>query len=174
MGEDLKKTDLDLFSAVKRRFDLPDADIRTYSPLTLAYIGDGIYEVIIRSAVSGSGGLNAAQMNKRAGALVRAQAQSEMMKHIRPLLSREEDDYYRRGRNAHPHTRARHATRADYMRATGFETLMGYLYLTGRTERMLELIKTGMDAVQSAPQARDLPEKSENRRKAKRADGIQE
>ena len=127
-------------------FGLPDTDLRTYSPLTLAYIGDAVYEVVIRSILVLRGNCPVSQLHKRASSLVKASAQSGMMAVLEPLLSEEEYSVYKRGRNAHSPTMARHATMGDYRRATGFEALIGYLYLKEDTGRMLELIRKGLDA----------------------------
>lgn len=119
-------------------------DIRTYSPLVLAYIGDGIYELIIRSLLVGHGNTHAARLHKQASSLVNAGAQSAMMERIKEQLTEEELHIFRRGRNANSPTMAKHASVSEYRRATGFEALMGYLYLKGRTERLLELVRLGL------------------------------
>lgn len=138
---------LDLFDLLTQQFQLEDVDIRTYSSLALAYIGDGIYELVIRTILIKQGNCPVNSLHKRASALVRAGAQSEMMRALEPLLTQEELKVYRRGRNAHPATMARHATVTEYRRATGFEALMGWLYLMGRWERMIELMKIGVEHV---------------------------
>ena len=133
-------------SRIKEFFELPGADIRSYSPLTLAYIGDGIYELVIRTILVEQGNCQPQNLHKRASALVKAQTQSAMMETLTPLLTDEELAVYRRGRNAKSYTMAKNATMGDYRRATGFEALMGYLYLTQQEPRMLELIKEGLKA----------------------------
>ena len=133
-------------SRIKGLFELPGADIRSYSPLTLAYIGDGVYELVIRTILVEKGNCQPQKLHKRASALVKAQAQSEMMETLTPLLTQEELSVYRRGRNAKSYTMAKNATMGDYRRATGFEALMGYLYLTEQEMRMLEPIKEGLKA----------------------------
>ena len=120
-------------------------DIRTYSPLTLAYIGDGIYDLVIRSVVVGKGNTRAGELHKRTSQIVKAHTQAEMMEHLLPLLSEEEADVYRRGRNAKSYTMAKNATMADYRKATGFEALMGYLYLKDEFPRIVELVKHGIE-----------------------------
>ena len=131
-------------SKLNELFHLEEQDIRSYSPLTLAYIGDGVYELIIRTILVKKGNCPVNQLHRKASSLVKAGTQSSMMEVIEPMLTEEEHSVYRRGRNAHSPTMAKHATMADYRRATGFEALMGYLYLTEQWERMLELIKLGM------------------------------
>ena len=113
---------------LKELFHLEDQDIRSYSPLTLAYIGDGVYELIIRTILVKKGNCPVNRLHKKASSLVKAAAQSGIMEVIEEKLTPEELSVYRRGRNAHSPTMAKHATMADYRRATGFEALMGYLY----------------------------------------------
>lgn len=127
------------------QFQLDDPDIRTYSPLTLAYIGDGIYELYIRTILIKQGNCQANKLHKRASRLVKAPAQSAMVAVLESLFTPEEEAVYKRGRNAKSYTMAKNATMSDYRRATGFEALMGYLYLTEQWDRMLELIKTGIE-----------------------------
>lgn len=131
-------------SYIKELFQLEDTDIRTYSPLTLAYIGDAIYELVIRTILVEKGNAQVNKLNQRANRLVKASAQSEMIEKLKPHLTEEEMAVFKRGRNAKSYTMAKNATMSDYRRATGFEALMGYLYLTEQWERMLELIKLGM------------------------------
>lgn len=130
---------------LKEIFALPDVDIKTYSPLTLAYIGDGIYELIIRTVLVGQGNRQAEALHKKASRYVKASAQAEMILALRDELTEEETQVFKRGRNARTSTMARHATVHDYRHATGFEALMGYLYLTGQTARMIDLVKLGID-----------------------------
>ena len=130
---------------LKEMFQLEDRDLRTYSPLTLAYIGDGIYDLVIRTILVKKGNCPVNQLHRRASSLVKASAQSAMMEILEPVLTEEEHSVYRRGRNAHSATMAKNATMADYRRATGFEALMGYLYLKEDYQRMLELIRLRLE-----------------------------
>lgn len=132
-------------SYIKEQFQIPDVDLRTYSPLTLAYIGDGIYDLVIRSLVVAKGNTRAGELHKRTSQIVKAHTQAEMMEVLLPLLSEEEEDIYRRGRNAKSPTMAKNATMSDYRKATGFEALMGWLYLKDDFERLVELIKKGVE-----------------------------
>ncbi len=135
-------------SYIRKIFEIPDVDIRTYSPLTLAFIGDGIYDLVIRSIIVGRGNTRASQLHQHTSHLVKAHTQSEMLHTILPVLSEEELGVYKRGRNAKSPTMAKNATMGDYRRATGFEALMGYLYLTDQMDRLLELVKIGLDGLQ--------------------------
>ena len=129
---------------LKELFYLEDQDLRSYSPLTLAYIGDGVYELVIRTILVKKGNCPVNRLHKKASSLVKAGAQSAIMDVIEEKLTPEELSVYRRGRNAHSPTMAKHATMADYRRATGFEALMGYLYLKEDYTRMLTLIRMGI------------------------------
>ena len=126
---------------IRKQFQIEEKDIRSYSPLALAYIGDGIYELIIRTIVVSKGNRQVKKLHREASCLVKAQAQSAMMEVLRPLLTEDEADIYRRGRNAKSYSVSKHASVNDYRRATGFEALMGYLYLTGDMDRLMELVK---------------------------------
>lgn len=123
-------------------------DITSYSPLVLAYIGDGVYELVIRTMVVEQGNTQVNKMHKKTTSLVKAETQARMMRELTELLSAEELAVYKRGRNAKAVTMAKHATMADYRTATGFEALMGYLYLTKQNDRMMELIRTGIDKIE--------------------------
>lgn len=125
-------------------FQLENRDIRTYSPLTLAYIGDAIYDLVIRTILVKKGNCPVNHLHRQASSLVKAGAQSRIMEIIEPVLTEEEHKVYKRGRNAHSPTMAKHASMSDYRRATGFEALMGYLYLKEEYERMLTLIRMGI------------------------------
>ena len=129
---------------LKELFYLKDQDIRSYSPLTLAYIGDGVYELVIRTILVKKGNCPVNRLHKKASSLVKAAAQSGIMEVIEEKLTPEELSVYRRGRNAHSPTMAKHATMADYRRATGFEALIGYLYLKEEYTRMIALIRMGI------------------------------
>lgn len=129
---------------IVKSFELKEQDVRTYSPLTLAYIGDGVYDLVIRTLVVRQANRPANELHRLTTRYVKAGAQAEMIVALKDELTAEEADIFKRGRNAKPHTTAKNATRADYHKATGFEALMGYLYLTGQEERMLELIRHGV------------------------------
>ncbi len=138
---------------LKEQFHLGQQDIRTYSPLTLAYIGDGVYELVIRTYLVEQGNCPVNQLHRRASRLVKASAQSAMIEALEPHLTQEELQVYKRGRNAHSVTMAKNASMVDYRRATGFEAVMGYLYLKEDWKRMIDLVKIGLESqnVQFAP-----------------------
>lgn len=134
----------DFIGVIRQVLDVKQVDVMSYSPLTLAYIGDDAYDLVIRTYLLGKGNMPVNKLNRMADGLVRAKAQSDMMDVIEPMLDEEEHAVYKRGRNAKSYTKAKNATVADYRRATGFEALMGYLYLQGRYVRMVELIRAGI------------------------------
>jgi len=132
-------------SYIKEQFGIKEVDIKTYSPLTLAYIGDGIFDLVIRSVIVGKGNTKASQLHYQTSHIVKAQSQAMMIEALEEELTEEEADVYRRGRNAKSPTMAKNATMADYRKATGFEALMGYLYLTDKFPRIIELTKLGLE-----------------------------
>lgn len=134
-------------SYIREQFDIKEVDVRTYSPLTLAYIGDGIFDLVIRSLVVGRGNTKANELHRKTSHIVKAHTQAEMIEKLLPKLTAEENDIYRRGRNAKSPTMAKNATMSDYRKATGFEALMGFLYLTDQFDRILFLVKEGLLAI---------------------------
>ena len=139
MGESLT-----ILEAIKRDFDCKDVDIRTYSPLTLAYIGDAIYDLAIRTIVVERGNRSANHLHKKTVTYVNARVQAKMMDVLEEELTEEEQAVYHRGRNAKSYTSAKNASIIEYRKATGLEALCGYLYLQGEQERMLILIRTAL------------------------------
>lgn len=126
-------------------FGLQQQDIRTYSPLTLAYIGDAIFELVVRTVLVDRRNTQPEKLHKAATKVVKAETQALMIEELKEELTEEELSVYKRGRNAKSATKAKNATISEYRRATGFEALMGYLYLKGDLERMIELIHRGVE-----------------------------
>ena len=126
-------------------FSLQKQDARMYSPLTLAYIGDGIYDIVIRTIVLSKGNAPVNKLHKESSSYVKAQAQMQMYYAVEDMLTEEEIGIFKRGRNAKSYTSAKNATITEYRNATGFEALMGYLYLSDRMNRVVELVKIGME-----------------------------
>lgn len=135
---------ISLLDLIKQSFELKEVDIRAYSPLTLAYIGDCVYDLVIRTVVVERGNEPANKLHKKTVAYVKAQTQASMIEALLPYLTEEEKAVYKRGRNAKSYTSAKNASIGDYRKATGMEALVGYLYLTGQEARIMELIKTGL------------------------------
>ena len=137
--------DLEIDSYIKKEFGIKEVDVRSYSPLTLAYIGDGVYDLVIRSVVVGKGNTKASQLHKRTSQIVKAHTQALMIEALEDILTEEESNVYRRGRNAKSATMAKNASMSDYRKATGFEALMGYLYLQDNFGRIVELTKIAIE-----------------------------
>ena len=129
-------------------FEGKEVDIKTYSPLTFAYIGDDVFDLVIRTIVVNMGNTSPNKLHNMVIRYVSAKAQAKMYDAINPLLNDEEQDVLRRGRNSKPHTKAKNASSADYMKATALETLIGYLYLKNDMNRIFELIKTGINKIE--------------------------
>ena len=126
-------------------FGLEEQDLRTYSPLTLAYMGDAIFELVVRTVLVERKNTQAEKLHKAATKIVKAETQALLIEAVKDDLTEEELAVYKRGRNAKAVTRAKNATMSEYRRATGFEALMGYLYLKGDMERMIKLIRLGVE-----------------------------
>ena len=144
MGEDISCSFLE---EIQQVFDCRTADVRAYSPLTLAYIGDAVYELIVRTIVVERANRAANELHKSTVKYVNARVQANMIESLLEELTEEELAVYKRGRNAKSHTAAKNASIQDYRKATGFEALMGYLYLSGKTARILELIQEGIKRI---------------------------
>lgn len=143
-----KSIDWQFDSYLQEIFQLREVEIQEYSPLALAYIGDGIYELVIRTLVVNKGNKQVQKLHKETSALVQASAQSRMMRRLQEELTEEEHVVYKRGRNAKSVSPAKNQSVTDYRRATGFEALMGYLYLKKDWKRMLDLIRMGIDSLE--------------------------
>ena len=134
---------------IKDVFSVPEVDADSYSPLTLAYMGDCVYEMTIRTLLVSRGNAPVNTLNRKASNLAKASSQSGMISALieAEALTEEELAVYKRGRNAKSFSTAKNATVNDYRRATGYEALIGWLYLSGRSRRALEIIKLGFEAV---------------------------
>ena len=121
------------------------ADPQTFSPLSLAFLGDAVYSLFIRTTVIQKGNRQAEKLHNETTRLVRAQKQAAIGRSVYDLMTPEEKKIYRRGRNAHPMHHARGASLEEYLQATALETLCGYLFLLGRTDRIAELLRTGLE-----------------------------
>ena len=124
---------------------LPEDQIRAISSIGLAHLGDAVYELLARAWLCAHGRATGRGLHRAAVELVKAPAQAERAEKILPLLTEEELAVFKRGRNAHVHTVPRSASRADYLRATALECLLGYLYLQGRRERINQLFAAMME-----------------------------
>ena len=133
---------------IKDVFSVPEVDADSYSPLTLAYMGDCVYEMTIRTLLVSRGNAPVNTLNRKSSNLAKAPSQSRMISALidAEVLTEEELAVYKRGRNAKSFSTAKNATVNDYRRATGYEALIGWLYLSGRNRRALEIIKLGFEA----------------------------
>ena len=132
------------FSEIKEQFNIEDRDIRTFSPLTLAYIGDTIFDLMIRSIVLANGNTPVSKMHKACSEIVCAASQAQIIDAIYEDLNEEEKEVVGRGRNAKSKTTAKNASVLDYRKATSLEALLGYLYMEEQTSRLFELVTLGL------------------------------
>lgn len=131
-------------SYMREVLDMKEVNVENYSPLTLAYIGDSVYDLIIKTLVISEGNKQVKKLHQETSSMVQASAQSEMMRAMQEHLTEEEHAIYKRGRNAKSVSPAKNQSLTDYRRATGFEALMGWLYMKDEWERMLDLIRIGL------------------------------
>lgn len=118
-----------------------------YSPLALAYIGDSIYDLLVKRYFVLASNMQPEKYHKRVIQIVSANAQAEFIEGYMDSLTDDERDVYRRGRNSSPHTKAKNASLDNYLRATGFEAVLGYLYLSGQYDRMKSIIDESINRV---------------------------
>ncbi|MFQ9510897.1 MAG: Mini-ribonuclease 3 [Lachnospiraceae bacterium] len=128
----------------KALLKLPPVDPETYSPLALAFIGDSVYEMIIRTVILSRGNTQVNKLNKRTSNLAKAPTQAAMVKLIMDDLTERELAIFKRGRNAKSATVAKNASVTDYRYATGFEALIGYLYLSEQFTRLIHLVQLAL------------------------------
>ena len=126
---------------------MKEIDAKQCSPLVLAYVGDCVYDLIIKTMVVNEGNAQVQKLHQKTSSLVQASTQSLMMRTMQEHLTEEEHAVYKRGRNAKSVSPAKNQSITDYRRATGFEALLGYLYLKKEWKRMLELVKIGLDSI---------------------------
>ena len=118
----------------------PQVDIREMNPLSLAFTGDGVLELLVRQHLVERSRLLPGKLHAEAVRYVSARSQFLEMKLLEPMLTEEEHAVFRRGKNANKATVAKHASVEEYRTSTGFECLLGWLYLKGRNERIMELM----------------------------------
>ena len=119
--------------------EVPEMRARQMNPVVLAFVGDAVYTLLVRERLALASGEKTGALNKRASELVSAHGQSERVEKILPLLTEAETEIYHRGRNAKKPTKSKNASVGEYVRSTGFEAVIGYLYLTGQNKRIEEL-----------------------------------
>jgi ribonuclease-3 family protein len=116
------------------------AEIKRINPVVLAFVGDAVYSLFVRAKLSEIKDGKPAQLQRAAANVVSAKGQSSFLADLLPLLTEEEEEIYRRGRNAKKGTKSKNASAVDYNRSTGLEAVFGYLYLTGENVRLNELL----------------------------------
>lgn len=136
-----------LVAGMKSALQLEAVDASSYSPLALAYIGDAVYELLIRTRVINRGSVQVNKMHKKSASLVKAETQANLIKELMAELTPQELAVYKRGRNARSASSAKNATMIDYRMATGFEALIGYLYLNEEYGRLLILVHNGLEKI---------------------------
>jgi len=135
----------DIISNMRKDFDIKPMDVMNLHPLVLAYIGDAVYEVYIRTMLVINNKTNVNMLHKMSVKYVKAKAQADIVHRITDKLTQDEQDVVRRGRNAKSATVPKHAEVTDYRYSTGYEALIGYLYLTVNTERLMEILKLSVE-----------------------------
>ena len=143
-----KSVVFELDSYMHEVFQMEEGDVQTYSPLTLAYIGDCVFDLIIKNLMISHGNRQVNRIHKDTSNLVQASSQSRMMRAMQEYLTEEEHAIYKRGRNAKSVTPAKNQSITDYRRATGFEALLGNLYLRKEWKRLIDLVKIGLDSLE--------------------------
>ena len=139
---------LSLLKKLKLEFDCEDVDLRNYSPLTLAFLGDCVFDLLIRTVIVERGNRAPECLHKKKSEVVKAGTQSKMAEVLLDRLSEEELAVFKRGRNAKSYSVAKNASVSDYRRATGLEALLGYLYLQDREDRIIELVKLALEQLE--------------------------
>lgn len=119
---------------------ITESEARQLNPVVLAFVGDAVYSLYVRERLVLSGGGKASEYQRAASKIVSAEGQSEFLSVIEPMLTETESEIYKRGRNAKKATKSKNASAAAYNRSTGFEAVIGYLYLTGARARVDELL----------------------------------
>ena len=147
---DSEKTIDSLDACIRHIPGVTDISAKECPPLTLAFLGDCVFDLIIKTRVAGRGNRPVHFLHEETSRVVNAGAQSAMMRAIQPMLTEEEHAVYRRARNARTVTPAKNQSVTDYRRATGFEALIGYLYLNKEYGRLYELVSEGLAAQENA------------------------
>lgn len=140
---------IDKFQYFKESFQLEHGSPESYSPLALAYIGDSVFDVIVRTIAVSRVNKQVNKYHRDVSKIVCAPAQAKMILAIQDWLTEEEQAVYRRGRNAKSYTKAKNASTIDYRNATGFEALLGYLYLKEDFQRLTDVVKMSLEVLEN-------------------------
>ncbi|MBR6358200.1 MAG: ribonuclease III [Lachnospiraceae bacterium] len=139
-----------------QEFNIADIEPSQFPSLDLAYIGDCVYELTIRTNLLNEGPASVDKLNRRASSLAKAATQARMAENLRDIMTEEEEAVFKRGRNAKVNSPAKNATISDYHKATGFEALIGWLYLNKDYARLFELIRKGWESLENAEAGQKL------------------
>ena len=137
--------EIKLADSIIEGLGLTARDVRQIPALTLAYLGDAVYEIVVRTLLVEQGIMHVSDLNKTAVKYVKAASQKAMYLAVEQDLSEDELAAFKRGRNVKSNSCAKNASVTDYRIATGYEALIGFLYLEDRFDRILELIKAGIE-----------------------------
>lgn len=143
-----KNIEKNLYEQVLKHNRHKNISANEYSPLVLAYIGDAIYEIYVRTMIISKGNTSVNNMNKEAKKYVKASEQARIYHNIENVLTEAEMSVFKRGRNAKSFSVPKNAEISDYRHATGLEALVGYLYIDGQVERLMELLDKGINGVE--------------------------
>lgn len=137
----------DILESIKSYYELDKIDPNGYSPLSLAFIGDSVFGMIVKSVITMQANCPANQLNSKSVRYVKAVSQAKMYDYLEGagILTSQEESIIRRGRNAKSANTAKNASVGDYRKATGLEALIGYLYLKGESDRAVELVHKCMN-----------------------------
>ena len=141
--------DISILNSINEQFALREIKPDQYSPLSLAFIGDCVFDLVVKTVIVTVANCPANALHRKTSRIVKAESQAKMADFFLEsgVLTEVEQNMYRRGRNAKSYTSAKNASISDYRKATGVEALVGYLYLIGDTARLVELVKLGMEAI---------------------------
>ena len=126
---------------------MEESVVKMYSPLALAYIGDSIYDLMVKEHFVMQSNMQPEKYHKKVTSIVSANAQSAFVDYYMERLNETELGVYRRGRNSSPHTKAKNASLENYLKATGFEAVLGYLYLSEQTARLNDIVTESIEYV---------------------------
>ena len=139
-----------MLDRINETFGLHKVDLRTYSPLALAFIGDSVFATVVKTIIIERGNCQGNKLHYHSAHLVRAESQALIYDLWQDIVTDDERTILKRGKNAKSVNSAKNATIQDYRKATGVEALCGYLFLDGKEDRLCELIRQGVEAVYAA------------------------
>ena len=139
-----KSVDNIIFNSVSEVMKPTEVSSR-YSPLALAYIGDSVYDLLVKRYFVMKSNMQTEKYHKKVSSIVSANSQAEFIEGYMDSLTEDEQAVFKRARNSSPHTKAKNASLQNYLKATGFEAILGYLYLSGQNERLYEIVDKSVE-----------------------------